>query len=581
MRWVDFKNRFYSLLEIHPDDEDAIEIGVGTVARTGHTAFPIMEEWTADLDRRISEYGEDKSRDLLFGLMSIRLFTFSEFSELFLAAIDADGYQFSKGKIFDFLLIRDKEAHHFYTSHFEHNEDGYYRLLRTFDSIAFAKFFFRPIRIPYKIDDFKRNVYISGSTGVGKSELMKNLFYQFMKNKASSIVLIDPHGDLSEEILRLKICQEQKERIIYVDPYLSAELTPTINPFILDDKSDENIDVMTQELVSVFAELISNDLTMQMTTVLTPCISVLLKSDFGSLSELQRFMDDEQNEDLVNLGMQSSNPSHRNFFRTAFGKRDYRMTKQSIYTRLQSILNHRIFNRLVNGRSTIDLEKSIDTGKVIIMNLSQGRLGKDISSIFGKLVIAKLTSIAMKRAYKSKKQRKPTFLFIDEFHNYVTDSVEKILTETRKYGLHLIMANQSLPQIENKKLKEIMLGNTNMKFVGNNSPTTLSQLAKEIGVASDKLESLKKYQFYTQAGHYTPLIVNTTNSLNNPAYLLNKSEKDSLKQFMLQSRYYRNIQEADRKENYEKANADSKNISETDKTDSDSTIPKPKFKLDD
>lgn len=115
------------------------------------------------------------------------------------------------------------------------------------------------------------------------------------------MVLLDPHGDLSEEIIKLRISKKYKNRLIYIDPYLSKHKIATINPFETHDKSEENIDVLTQELVSVFKELIPSALTLQMEAILTPCIATLLRTDTGSLSELQRFMDDTKNQDLINL----------------------------------------------------------------------------------------------------------------------------------------------------------------------------------------------------------------------------------------------------------------------------------------
>lgn len=125
-------------------------------------------------------------------------------------------------------------------------------------------------------------------------------------------------------------------------------------------------------------------------------------------------------------------------------------------------------------------------------------MGTDISCTYGKFIIAMLTSIALKRAYQPKFLRTPTYLFIDEFHNYVTESVEKILAETRKYGLHLIIANQSLSQIDSTRLRNVMLGNTFLKFIGNNSPTTLSILARETGIKQERFQALHRFWFYAK-----------------------------------------------------------------------------------
>ena len=124
-------------------------------------------------------------------------------------------------------------------------------------------------------------------------------------------------------------------------------------------------------------------------------------------------------------------------------------------------------------------------------------MGTEVSQLFGRLIIAMLQSIVLRRVYQPKTRRKPTFLFIDEAQNYLlATSIERMLAESRKYGLHLVLANQNLAQIESKKLKETLLSNTYVKFVGANSPTTLQKMAKEIGVKVKDFEGMKAYSFY-------------------------------------------------------------------------------------
>lgn len=128
---------------------------------------------------------------------------------------------------------------------------------------------------------------------------MKNLIYWQMLKNDCSLIVMDPHGDLSEEMINLRISKKQKARIIYINPYLSKKQIPIFNPFDLYDKSEENIDLLTQELVRVFKELLPNHLSLQMEAVLTPCIATILRKQNGNLVDLQRFMDDQRNADLI------------------------------------------------------------------------------------------------------------------------------------------------------------------------------------------------------------------------------------------------------------------------------------------
>ncbi|EAY29419.1 TraM recognition domain-containing protein [Microscilla marina] len=151
-------------------------------------------------------------------------------------------------------------------------------------------------------------------------------------------------------------------------------------------------------------------------------------------------------------------------------------------------------------------------------------MGTETSQLFGRLIISLLQSIALRRVYQSKAKRKPTFLFIDECQNYLSaTSIERILAESRKYGLHLILANQNLAQITSKKLKETILSNTSVKFVGANSPTTLQHMAKELGIKTKEFDNLKKHGFFLRAGGAAPRMFKP------PAFLLRQKKKYHLK----------------------------------------------------
>lgn len=543
MTFLEFQDRVHSLLGTHQEDPDSIFLGAG-YAKDFPESFAVMEAWTSYIDKKIDENQDEKVKQLL---SIIRLCNYNEFLKLFHHVPPRElkpirGYK--RDRVVDGLLIYTKERHEFFKELFTPDEKGFESFLAQYYEIPMAKYFFMPIRILIKRKpDLMQNTYVSGATGVGKSELLKTLFYQIAKKKEGSIVVLDPHGDLSEELISLQVTYRQRKRLLYIDPFLSRKKVCTINPFQTSDTSEENIDVLSQELVSVFKELIPSSLSLQMEAILTPCISVLLRKENGSLSELQRFMDDERNADLIALGLHSPNPAHAEFFRSAFKKREYSITKQSVYTRIQSLLNHKVFYNLINGNSTINLKRAVDNEKIIILNLSQGKLGTEMSAVFGKFIIAQLTSIALKRAHKPKFLRTPTFLIIDEFHNYVTHSIEKILAETRKYGLHLITANQNLAQIQNTRIKEVVLSNSRNKFVGSNSMSTLSVLAREIGVKADKLQELQKFQFYVKIGDRKAFFLKTINTLSKRAYQISDEERKTLREEIVHSSQYRDKDE--------------------------------------
>jgi len=161
------------------------------------------------------------------------------------------------------------------------------------------------------------------------------------------------------------------KRVVYIDPSLHRDFSPSINPFEIEDRSEKNIALMTQELRSIFEVLLQDaNTTNQMSAVLSPCIATLLRRSGSDFSDLQRFMDDNNNQDLVALGIQSPNPQHRSFFQTRFYSKMYGATKHGLYTRMQVLLNEPVFQNLISNTTTLKLKCLINQKKIILFKLS-------------------------------------------------------------------------------------------------------------------------------------------------------------------------------------------------------------------
>lgn len=349
---------------------------------------------------------------------------------------------------------------------YSQDESGYHKFLQETD-LPFKDFFL--LRLPYIIpeSDLQRHVVVRGKTGSGKSEFLKILIYSIMKKKKSSIVIIEPHGDLSKQVAMWKEFgnEKNKERLIYIDPFLKDGFTPSINPFYLKDKSEGNISTLTQQLIIAFESLMKNEFTPNMKGVLMYCIPVLLRRDGSTLEDLKRFVTDGENEDLIDIGLNSGNRIARDFFLNTFKSRKIDSTKTSLSIKISTILALPIFARLLTGKNSFDFEKAFNSGKVIIFNLSKGVLGKDVSNAYGIFVVAMTQYYAFKRASIFEQKRARTFIFIDEFHNYVCKDMSEILAETRKYRLHMVLANQYEDQV-NTETKSAVKENTQIKVFG-------------------------------------------------------------------------------------------------------------------
>ena len=367
----------------------------------------------------------------------------------------------------------------------------------------------------YVTEDARRlHTYITGGTGSGKSELMKVLIHEYIKRPDyGSVVIIDPHGPLARQVARFKeFAGSGADRLVYIDPALSYDQAATINPFYVKPVEDRReyqwlVDTTAQEIGKIIAEIVAPDtggLTGQMKTLLMPCISTVIYAG-KTLADLQRFMIKETNEDLVRRGLKSPNRGHRLFFQSMFHDSSYAKTKSSIATRIMGLLSTEAFYDLTIGsaHSTFEFAQALNSKKVIVFNLSRGQMGPEASSAFGRFVIAMLQSFALKRDRELEKGQTPVpvHVFVDECQLYITESIEAILSEARKYGVHLTLAQQIAGQNMSPQLTRMVLGNTAIKLVGKNGEATLNTMSKEIRADLDDLRALRgKGHFFLKAG---------------------------------------------------------------------------------
>ena len=385
--------------------------------------------------------------------------------------------------------------------------------------------------------EFKKHCLITWMTWSGKSELLKYLIhFQIAKNK-SSVILIDPHWDVAQEIIWNRYLD--KSRVVYFTPKLLKKWVFALNPFAVKLQESE-IDIYANELALVFEEMIksSSTLTLNMKSLLVPCIWVLLKRDNSSLRDLQRFMLDN-NEDLVALWTKAKNPAVASFFKDNFNAPIYSITKQSIAVKIQSLLNSHIFTNITSVNQTINLRWLISQKKIIVFNLSKWMLWSDVSQALGRFIVALTQSIAINRANIPIEYRMPVNLYIDEFQNYTTKSVKSILEESRKYSLHITLASQMLWKNINPILKESITSNTNVKIVGANSYSQISYLAKETWSDKESLQRLTVWNFYISSNFVKPfkykvpkLFLGDKNKMDEGMYT--KFEQEQVQQYYTQ-----------------------------------------------
>jgi hypothetical protein len=355
----------------------------------------------------------------------------------------------------------------------------------------------------------ERHCLLVGSTGAGKSVLMSSMFYDLVRTsnakRQHSVCLIEPHGDFSAKIAFAKIIP--RDRLVYVSSTINREAGTDgyaciINPFEHDNTS-QMVYLLTTELTSAIGELLADTttpLTVQMTMLLRNCISVTLKCRAiglePSLEVLCRFFSskDEVGAELVALGQRSENSVERMFFLQDFDNQLYTQTKVSLRTKLLYFLSDSLLFSMLCGKSTINLLDSLEQGKVIIFQIPKGA-SKFVSSVFGRLMIAYINTLMLRREAIDPKKRKPCFLFIDEFQTLLTSSLASSLQEVRKYRLALILATQSLKQLESHTLKKTIIVNTGVRAISLSDHQDRKDFSAEMGVTPEALATLEPLQF--------------------------------------------------------------------------------------
>ncbi|MBI3365271.1 MAG: type IV secretion system DNA-binding domain-containing protein [Ignavibacteriae bacterium] len=283
-----------------------------------------------------------------------------------------------------------------------------------------------------------KHIHVIGSTGTGKSTLLKNLIAQDILN-GNGIAVIDPHGDLIDDLLGL-IPEERFENTILFDP---ASLDNKYGINILSAKTEFEKDVASSDLVALFRRF-SSSWGDQMTSVLGNAIQAFLESDrTTTLADLRRFLLEKDFRDTFLESVVDEDIIYywRHSFPLLKGN-----AQASIVTRLDSFLRPKLLRAVITQKAELDFGDAMSGRRILLAKLSQGLIGMENSTLLGSLLVSKLHQAALAR----QDQRVPFFLYIDEFQNFVTPSLASVLSGARKFGLGLVLAHQELRQISSQ-----------------------------------------------------------------------------------------------------------------------------------
>jgi hypothetical protein len=325
----------------------------------------------------------------------------------------------------------------------------------------FAKTNFRNQEVPFgiKTDDRRRHMYVIGKTGMGKTTMMENMVIQDIRN-GHGVCFIDPHGDSVMKILNF-VPNNRINDVVYLNP---SDLDFPIAFNILESVDPKYKHLVASGLMGVFTKIWANLWSARMEYILNNTILALLESPGNTMLGIVRmYVDKKYRKKIVD---NVKDPIVRAFWTDEFANyaEKYRTEAVApIQNKVGQFLSSAIVRNIVGQpKSTLDLREIMDNQKILIIDLSKGKVGEDNSALLGAMIITKLQLAALSRVDIPEKERKDFYLYVDEFQNFVTESFATILSEARKYRLNLTIGHQYVGQLvvdRNTKVRDAVFGN--------------------------------------------------------------------------------------------------------------------------
>lgn len=309
-------------------------------------------------------------------------------------------------------------------------------------------------------NDRRRHLYIIGQTGTGKSAFLKAMAKQDVKN-GKGICLIDPHGDFAEDVLTA-IPKERAEDVVYFDP---SDMERPFGLNMLEYDRPEQKTFVINEMINIFDKLYDLRQTggpMFEQYMRNAMLLVMEDPASGStLMEIPKVLSDEK---FRRMKLEKcANPVVRDFWIKEAEKAGGEAALANMVPYITSKLTTFIANDMMRPiiaqqKSTLNFRKIMDEGKILIINLSKGKIGEINSYLLGMVIVGKILMAALSRVDSPESERKDFYLYIDEFQNVTTDSISQILSEARKYRLDLIIAHQFIGQLR-EEISKAVFGN--------------------------------------------------------------------------------------------------------------------------
>jgi len=345
-----------------------------------------------------------------------------------------------------------------------------------------------------KTDDRRRHVYVIGKSGMGKTTLLEQFVTQDIRN-GHGVAYIDPHGDTAEKMLEM-IPPERVKDVIYFNP---ADQDFPIAFNVLEQVDPKYRHLVASGIVGVFKKLWADSWGPRLEYILRNAILALLETPNTTLLGVMRILVDKKYQKRITANI--TDPVVRSFWVDEFPKWNDRVLQEviaPIQNKVGQFLTSSLIRNIVGQtQSAFSIREVMDQQKILIMNLSKGRIGEDNSALLGAMMITKIQMAAMSRVDTPEHERKDFYLYVDEFQNFATESFANILSEARKYRLSITLAHQYIAQIQ-EEVRDAVFGNvgTIITFrVGAADAEFLEKEFEPIFVMNDII-NLPKYHIY-------------------------------------------------------------------------------------
>ena len=308
-------------------------------------------------------------------------------------------------------------------------------------------------------DDRRRHTYIIGKTGVGKSELLKQMALQDI-NEGKGIAFVDPHGDAIEDILRL-IPPQRAEDVILFDP---SDTQRPMGLNMLEAQTEEEKHYIVSSIVGLMYKLYDPNKTgiigPRFEHAIRNAMLTVMSEKGSTFIEVVRALTDANF--VQELLPKVQDPIIRRYWTDQIAQtNDFHKseTLDYIVSKFGRFVTNKMMRNIIGqSESSFDFRKVMDEGKILLVNLAKGKIGEENSSFLGLVLVPKILVAAMSRQNMPQEQRRDFYLYVDEFQNFATPDFAQILSEARKYKLNLIVANQFIGQMD-EEVKNAIFGN--------------------------------------------------------------------------------------------------------------------------